>query len=44
MTTIQQVSLFIVLSAAFRGFVEALAVAENFKKSVSGFPSVENGV
>ena len=32
MTTIQQMSLFIVLGAAFRGFVEALAVTENFKK------------
>jgi hypothetical protein len=32
MPTIQQMSLFIVLSVAFTEFVEALTVAENFKK------------
>jgi hypothetical protein len=32
MTTIQQMNLFIVLSIAFTEFVEALEVAENFKK------------
>jgi len=43
MTTIQQMSLFIVLSMAFTEFVEALAAAENFKKR-ERIPCVENGV
>jgi hypothetical protein len=42
MTTIQQMSLFVVLSEAFTEFVEALSGGGRISKSVSEFPSIEN--